>query len=85
MSVTVDDSALMPVARRPKWIASGLSEDTLFSLEADAIAAPLETHVQSRAHGLIRPRAPMPLPDYEGSLAATRPRWTMIGSMEERP
>lgn len=79
MSVTADDPARMPVARRPHWLGHGASEDPLFRLDASTVVAPLTVRLDAGAHALIDPGAVMGLDGYERALAATRPGWQREG------
>jgi hypothetical protein len=75
MSVTVDDPAQMPVARRPTWLGRGASEDPLFVIDARLIESPLAIRVDVGAHALVEPAMPCTLESYEADLAVTQSLW----------
>lgn len=82
MSVTVDDPAQMPPARRPTWLHHGLSEDTLFAFGSPDLPDMLAVRIDRGAHGLVEPAAPRLLSEYEADLASTRRRWLGIQTAE---
>jgi hypothetical protein len=84
MSVTVDDPLQMPVARRPRWLARGASEDPLFAIEAERILPPLSVRVDAGVHALIEPAVPRVLAAYEADLSSTRPVWELEPGPKEK-
>lgn len=75
MSVTIDDPRRMPVARRPQWLANGLSEDPLFAFAVRELPGSLAVRIDRDCHGLVEPIEPRPLSGYEADLASTQTRW----------
>lgn len=74
LSVQIDDPTGAPPFRLPRALG-GTSEATLFELDEDDLPELLELVADHDSHGVIRPRRPCSLEEYEAALSESRSKW----------
>jgi hypothetical protein len=78
MSAAPNDPGNLPKNRRPPQVKGGLGKDPVWELDSGDLGATLE-YVQDRpSHGVVCPKVPMTLAEFEQALANTRPLWIRV-------
>jgi hypothetical protein len=76
MSVAPNDPKGLPRHRRPASLG-GLGQDPVWWIDTDDLGPDLQVRPDSPTHGVIEPKQPMALQDFQGALARTRNHWRL--------
>jgi hypothetical protein len=76
MSVAPHDPLNLVKHRRPASLA-GTGQDPVWRIDLNDLGPDLEFRPDRAGHGLIEPKRPMTLQEFEQALAATRQRWQL--------
>lgn len=76
MSVAPDDPLYLQKHRRPVSLG-GTGRDPVWYIEVDILGVELRFRRDHIGHGLIEPRHPLTLQDFQDALSATRPQWKL--------
>jgi hypothetical protein len=78
MSAAPQDPAHLPRNRRPPQVKGGTGKDPVWEIDTDDLGPKLQYVQDKPTHGVVGPKQPMTLAEFEQALAATRPRWVRV-------
>jgi hypothetical protein len=78
MSAAPQDPANLPRNRRPPQVNGGTGKDPVWEIDTDDLGPYLRYMQDKRTHGVVGPKQPMTLTEFEQALAATRARWVRV-------
>jgi hypothetical protein len=78
LSAAPHDAANLPKNRRPAQLQGGIGKDPIWEIDTDDLGPALEFVQDKPAHGVVGPKAPMTLTEFEQALADTRARWVRV-------
>jgi hypothetical protein len=76
MSVAPHDPMYLAKHRRPASL-SGTGQDPIWYIDSDDLEPDLQFRQDKVSHGVIEPKHPMTLQDFQEALARTRDRWKL--------
>jgi len=76
MSVATNDPTYLQRHRRPASLG-GIGLDPVWKIELEYLVPQLQFRQDSATHGVIEPKYPMTLREFQGALAKTREKWRL--------
>ena len=78
MSAAPNDPANLPKNRRPGQLNRGAGRDPVWEMETDELGPELDYAQDRPTHGVVGPKTPMTLAEFEQALATTRSKWVRV-------